>query len=138
MTTQIETGQSPVRGQTGRRLSEAEAMGARNNIEYVTDDQLGAVLRAHSDAVLRSMYIGESPKEKWHQTAVICAFVAMLLHILLFLNLLLGNMTASTFLGPVACCVVLVCASEFWFAAFLLMLFLRWPVETIRWRKSIR
>ena len=125
MTPRIETGKSPVRGQTGRRLSDAGSVGVRNNIEYVTDDQLGAALRAQVEAVLRSMYIGESPKEKWHQTAVICAFVAMLLHTLLFLNLLLGNMTASTFLGPVACCVVLVCASEFWFAAFLLTLFLR-------------
>lgn len=120
-----ETGKSPVRGQTGRRPSDAESVGVRNNIEYVTDDQLGAVLRAQAEAVRRSVDLGECPRGKWRQTAVLCAFAAMLLHILLSLNLLLGNMTASTFLGPVACCVLLVCAFGIWFAAFLLMLFLR-------------
>lgn len=121
-----EAGKSPVRGQTGRKLSDTEVVRVKNNIKCFTDDRIGTIQRARLEvAVLHPVFFVESPKEQWYQTAVVCASVALLLHILLFLNLLLGSTTASIFLGPVACCAVLVCAFGFWFVAFLLMFFLQ-------------
>lgn len=123
MTPRIEADKSPVRGRTDWRLLDAKSVRVRNNIEYVTDDQLGAILQARFEAaVLRPVYLGKSQNKKWYQTAVVWAFVTMLLYIFLFLNLLVGNMKASTFLGPVACYVLLVCAFGFWFAASLVIL----------------
>ncbi|RBQ00037.1 hypothetical protein CRD59_00820 [Bifidobacterium xylocopae] len=106
-------------------MEKEEVVKVNNNMGYVTADQIGAIARAQDRAAFQFAYTVQSPMERWCRTVVVFASVAMLLYILLFLDLLLGSMTASTFLGPTACCVLLVVASGFWFVAFLLMLCLR-------------